>query len=218
MRDRPAIPHRRIKRLAMVVLQWHWLTNRGGVLRANPSTEDSCGVRCRALSSRSQCLGTWTAELTRLPRRRAGSPALCCRLDARIGAKFDMARHVLCTALVISSTAAFQRIARPLCSRQAMHMPAAAKDDDDARSVERSVEYYKGMMMSKPSVDDGEKDMLTPTLKLAGGASALLVALPSRCRRRTSWPRPPPPLYLCQQPPAQPLPPPQRRPPPQPQR
>ena len=39
------IPHRRIKQLAMVVLQWHWLTSRGGVLRANPSTEDSCGVR-----------------------------------------------------------------------------------------------------------------------------------------------------------------------------
>jgi hypothetical protein len=49
MRDRPAIPHRRIKQLAMVVLQWHWLTSRGGVLRANPSTEDSCGVRCRDL-------------------------------------------------------------------------------------------------------------------------------------------------------------------------
>ena len=44
MRDRPAIPHRRIKQLAMVVLQWHWLTSSGGVLRANPSTEDSCGV------------------------------------------------------------------------------------------------------------------------------------------------------------------------------
>ncbi len=46
-------------------------------------------------------------------------------------------------------------------------------DDDDARS---SLEYYKGMVTS-PSADDGEKDMLTPTLKLAGGASALLVAL-----------------------------------------
>ena len=33
------------------------------------------------------------------------------------------------------------------------------------------------MVTSKPSADDGEKDMLTPTLKLAGGASALLVAL-----------------------------------------
>ena len=52
-------------------------------------------------------------------------------------------------------------------------MPAA-KDDDDAA---RSMEYYKGMIASKPSADDGEKDMLTPTLKLAGGASALLVAL-----------------------------------------
>ena len=83
MRDLPAIPHRRIKQLAMVVLQWHWLTSRGGVLRANPSTEDSCGVRCRALSSRSQCLGTWTAELTRLPPAEL-APALCCRLDARM--------------------------------------------------------------------------------------------------------------------------------------
>ena len=52
-------------------------------------------------------------------------------------------------------------------------MPAAKDDDDDARSME----YYKGMITSKPSADDGEKDMLTPTLKLAGGASALLVAL-----------------------------------------
>ena len=52
-------------------------------------------------------------------------------------------------------------------------MPAA-KDDDDAA---RSMEYYKGMATSKLSADDGEKDMLTPTLKLAGGASALLVAL-----------------------------------------
>ena len=54
-----------------------------------------------------------------------------------------------------------------------MRQPAAANDDDDARSME----YYKGMVTSKPSAKDGEKDMLTPTLKLAGGASALLVAL-----------------------------------------
>ena len=54
-----------------------------------------------------------------------------------------------------------------------MRPPAAAKDDDEARGLE----YYKGMVTSTPSVDDGEKDMLTPTLKLAGGASALLVAL-----------------------------------------
>ena len=94
-------------------------------------------------------------------------------LDARIGAEIDMARrHVLCTALVISSTAAFQRIARPICSRPALRL-LAAKDDDEARSMD----YYKGMIESKPSADDGEKDMLTPTLKLAGGASALLVAL-----------------------------------------
>ena len=46
-------------------------------------------------------------------------------------------------------------------------------DDDDARS---SLEYYKGMVTS-PSADDGEKDMLTPTLKLAGSASALLFVL-----------------------------------------
>ena len=52
-------------------------------------------------------------------------------------------------------------------------MPAA-KDDDDAA---RSMEYYKGMVTSQPSADDGEKDMLTPTLKLAGGSTALLVAL-----------------------------------------
>ena len=39
------------------------------------------------------------------------------------------------------------------------------------------MEYYKGMITSNPSANDGEKDMLTPTLKLAGGASALLVAL-----------------------------------------
>ena len=39
------------------------------------------------------------------------------------------------------------------------------------------MEYYKGMVTSQPSANDGEKDMLTPTLKLAGGASALLVAL-----------------------------------------
>jgi len=44
---------------------------------------------------------------------------------------------------------------------------------DDAKPLE----YYKGMVTSTPSADDGAKDMLTPTLKLAGGASALLVAL-----------------------------------------
>ena len=82
-------------------------------------------------------------------------------------------RHVLCTALVISSTAAFQRLTRPLCSRPALRPPAAKDDADDAKPLE----YYKGMMTSKLSVDDGAKDMLTPTLKLAGGASALLVAL-----------------------------------------
>ena len=54
-----------------------------------------------------------------------------------------------------------------------MPVPAAKDDDDDVRPME----YYKGMVTSKPSADDGEKDMLTPTLKLAGGASALLVVL-----------------------------------------
>ena len=49
----------------------------------------------------------------------------------------------------------------------------ARESNDDAKPLE----YYKGMVTSKPSADDGEKDMLTPTLKLAGGASALLVAL-----------------------------------------
>ena len=99
---------------------------------------------------------------------------MCCRLDARIGAEIDMTRrHVLCTALVISSTAGFQRLTRPLCStasRPALRPPAARGDDADAKPLE----YYKGMVTSKPSADDGEKDMLTPTLKLAGGASALL--------------------------------------------
>ena len=54
-----------------------------------------------------------------------------------------------------------------------MRPPAAARDGDDAKPLD----YYKGMITSKPTADDGEKDMLTPTLKLAGGASALLVAL-----------------------------------------
>ncbi|CAH0370936.1 unnamed protein product [Pelagomonas calceolata] len=82
-------------------------------------------------------------------------------------------RHVLRTALVISSTAGFQRLTRPLCSRRAVRPPAAARDGDDAKPLD----YYKGMITSKPTADDGDKDMLTPTLKLAGGASALLVAL-----------------------------------------
>ena len=29
------------------------------------------------------------------------------------------------------------------------------------------MEYYKGMVTSRPTADDGEKDMLTPSLKLA---------------------------------------------------
>ena len=65
-------------------------------------------------------------------------------------------------------------------------MPMPAAKDDEGRDEARSMEYYKGMVTSKPSADDGERDMLTPTLKLAGGASALLAALRRRgsARRR----------------------------------
>lgn len=40
-----------------------------------------------------------------------------------------------------------------------------------------SKDYYEGMLKSGLSEEDSKKDMLTPTLKLAGGASAVLVGL-----------------------------------------
>lgn len=89
-----------------------------------------------------------------------------------------MARScVLCTALALSIAAAFQRVvARPLhtSSRRAVRPPAAVKDEDDAP---RNLDYYIGMAKTPMSADDSKRDMMTPTLKLAGGASALLVAL-----------------------------------------
>ena len=45
-----------------------------------------------------------------------------------------------------------------------------AKDDD------RGAEYYKGMVTSDLSGEEG-KDMLTPTLKLAAGTTGLLAVL-----------------------------------------
>ena len=79
----------------------------------------------------------------------------------------------LCSLL--ATTAALQPVARMRTRPRgrAQVTVYAREDDDDARSLE----YYKGMVTSTPSADDGAKDMLTPTLKLAGGASALLVAL-----------------------------------------
>ena len=79
----------------------------------------------------------------------------------------------LCSLL--ATTAALQPVVRMRTRPRGRAKVAvyAREDDDDARSLE----YYKGMVTSTPSADDGAKDMLTPTLKLAGGASALLVAL-----------------------------------------
>ena len=80
----------------------------------------------------------------------------------------------LCTTL-LATTAALQPVVRMrTLPRGRAKVAVYARDgDDDAKPLE----YYKGMVTSQPSADDGEKDMLTPTLKLAGGASALLVAL-----------------------------------------
>ncbi len=80
----------------------------------------------------------------------------------------------LCTTL-LATTAALQPVVRMRTRpRGRAQVAVYARDgDDDAKPLE----YYKGMVTSTPSADDGEKDMLTPTLKLAGGASALLVAL-----------------------------------------
>jgi hypothetical protein len=80
----------------------------------------------------------------------------------------------LCTTL-LATTAALQPVARMRTRPRGRAQVAvyARKSNDDAKPLE----YYAGMVTSKPSADDGEKDMLTPTLKLAGGASALLVAL-----------------------------------------
>ena len=76
---------------------------------------------------------------------------------------------------LLATTAALQPVVRMRTRpRGRAQVAVYARDgDDDAKPLE----YYKGMVTSKPSADDGEKDMLTPTLKLAGGASALLVAL-----------------------------------------
>ena len=82
-------------------------------------------------------------------------------------------RSSLYTTL-LATTAALQPVVRMRTRpRGRAKVTVYARDDDDAKPLE----YYAGMVTSKPSADDGEKDMLTPTLKLAGGASALLVAL-----------------------------------------
>ena len=83
-------------------------------------------------------------------------------------------RSSLCTTL-LATTAALQPVVRMRTRpRGRAQVAVYARDgDDDAKPLE----YYKGMVTSKPSADDAERDMLTPTLKLAGGASALLVAL-----------------------------------------
>ena len=83
-------------------------------------------------------------------------------------------RSSLCTT-VLATTAALQPVVRMRTRPRGRAQVAvyARESNDDAKPLE----YYKGMVTSKPSADDGEKDMLTPTLKLAGGASALLVAL-----------------------------------------
>ena len=83
-------------------------------------------------------------------------------------------RSSLCTTL-LATTAALQPVVRMRTRpRGRAELAVYARDgDDDAKPLE----YYKGMVTSKPSADDAERDMLTPTLKLAGGASALLVAL-----------------------------------------
>ncbi len=75
----------------------------------------------------------------------------------------------------MATTAALQPVVRMRTRpRGRAQVAVYARDgDDDAKPLE----YYKGMVTSKPSADDAERDMLTPTLKLAGGASALLVAL-----------------------------------------
>ena len=80
----------------------------------------------------------------------------------------------LCTTL-LATTAALQPVVRMRTRPRGRAQVAvyARESNDDAKPLE----YYKGMVTSKPSADDGEKDMLTPTLKLAGGASALLIAL-----------------------------------------
>ncbi len=83
-------------------------------------------------------------------------------------------RSSLCTT-VLATTAALQPVVRMRTRPRGRAQVAvyARESNDDAKPLE----YYKGMVTSTPSADDGEKDMLTPTLKLAGGASALLVAL-----------------------------------------
>ena len=42
---------------------------------------------------------------------------------------------------------------------------------------DRGAEYYRGMVTSGVSDEDAAKDMMTPTLKLAGASSVLLAAL-----------------------------------------
>lgn len=56
---------------------------------------------------------------------------------------------------------------RPPC------LVARAQKEDGPRGVQ----YYRGLLTSIGTNDDASKDMLTPSLKLAGGASVLLVAL-----------------------------------------
>ena len=60
MRDRPAIPHRRIKQ-SMVVLQWHWLTSPRRRPPGIPLRRRTAVAYGAELYPAVAAIGTWTA-------------------------------------------------------------------------------------------------------------------------------------------------------------
>lgn len=68
-----------------------------------------------------------------------------------------------------------------LCCGFVLLSPAPRSPRSTLRSQqneqERTRDYYQGMLTSSATSDDATKDMLTPSLKLAGGASVVLLAL-----------------------------------------
>mmetsp|Transcript_1815 Transcript_1815/g.7017 ORF Transcript_1815/g.7017 Transcript_1815/m.7017 type:complete len:231 (-) Transcript_1815:125-817(-) len=100
-----------------------------------------------------------------------------------------MRRAFACVVGWISTAAAFRqpvtwaavsRVRPPTPATRTAAARETNRDTGDApkpTTTDTASYYYRGMLTSAPSEADAAKDMLTPTLKLAGGASVVLVAL-----------------------------------------
>mmetsp|Transcript_68064 Transcript_68064/g.134257 ORF Transcript_68064/g.134257 Transcript_68064/m.134257 type:complete len:137 (-) Transcript_68064:147-557(-) len=98
-------------------------------------------------------------------------------------------RRTICSICVVvilhslsSGKAAF--VSRAITTRAAVHpvLAASAEAEQDAPSKteltqERGFSYYAGMLTSPLKEEDLERDMVTPTLKFAGGSAVLALLL-----------------------------------------